>query len=276
MKSFDFGRLLVYVLLILGALFTILPFIWLLRSSIMDNFQVLAYPPQWIPHPVVLSTFERALTTLPFGRYYINSFIIVTGAVLGACVSSSLGAYGFSRFTWPGRNLVFGILLSSMMLPYAVTMIPLFLEWKWVGGLNTFFPLITPEWFGVPAFFIFLMRQFYMTLPKDLDEAAIIDGAGYFRIFWSILLPLTKPALFVVALFSFLGNWNDFLRPLIYLTDSNMFTVAVGLSEFIGLYSSQWNLLMAAATVATVPAILVFAFGQRQLVEGIQLTGVKG
>jgi len=267
--------LLIYMLLLAGSLFCLLPFYWLLRSSLMEMSQIFEYPPVWLPSPIRWRNYTEALTILPFDRYFWNTAIIVLLSVAGASLSSAVCAYSFARIRWKGRDFVFGLVLSSMMLPSAVTLIPTFIGWKSVHALNTFVPIIVPEWFGVP-FFIFLLRQFYFSIPKELDEAAFVDGANHFRIFWQIVLPLVKPALAVVCLFSFLNSWNDFLKPLIYLNDDKLYTVAIGLAQFKGLYNAQWHLMMAAATVVIMPAIVVFLFGQKYFIEGITLTGLKG
>ncbi|WP_044482403.1 carbohydrate ABC transporter permease [Paenibacillus antibioticophila] len=270
-----FEKGLIYLVLAAGGIFSLLPLVWLIRSSLMNMGQIFELPPVWIPNPVQFSNYSEALTILPFGRYFVNTVIIVVFSVLGVIVTSSISAYSFARMRWRGRELVFGLLLSSMMLPYAVTLIPTFIGWSKVGLTNSFIPLIAPAWFGGGAFNIFLLRQFYLSIPRDLDEAAYVDGAGHLRIFRSIILPLTKPALIVVGLFSFLAAWNDFLGPLVYLSDETKYTLALGLQQFKGMYSAEWHLMMAAATVVLLPAIIVFFIGQRYFIEGITLTGIK-
>ncbi|PJN54401.1 L-arabinose transport system permease protein AraQ [Paenibacillus sp. GM2FR] len=270
-----FEKGLIYLVLAAGGIFSLLPLVWLVRSSLMNMGQIFELPPVWIPNPVQFSNYSEALTILPFGRYFVNTAIIVVFSVLGVIVTSSISAYSFARMNWRGRNLVFSLLLSSMMLPYAVTLIPTFIGWSKVGLTNSFIPLIAPAWFGGGAFNIFLLRQFYLSIPRDLDEAAYVDGAGHWRIFRSIILPLTKPALIVVGLFSFLAAWNDFLGPLVYLNDETKYTLALGLQQFKGMYSAEWHLMMAAATVVLLPAIIVFFIGQRYFIEGITLTGIK-
>lgn len=270
-----FERGLIYLVLAAGGIFSLLPLVWLIRSSLMDMGQIFELPPIWVPDPFQFSNYREALTILPFGRYFVNTLIIVVFSVLGVIVTSSISAYSFARMNWRGRNLVFGLLLSSMMLPYAVTLIPTFIGWSKVGLTNSFIPLIAPAWCGGGAFNIFLLRQFYLSIPRELDEAAYVDGASHWRIFRSIILPLTKPALIVVGLFSFLASWNDFLGPLVYLNDETQYTLALGLQQFKGMYSAEWHLMMAAATVVLLPAIIVFFIGQRYFIEGITLTGIK-
>ncbi|KWX70614.1 carbohydrate ABC transporter permease [Paenibacillus jilunlii] len=266
---------LVYLVLVAGGLFSLLPLIWLIRSSLMDMGQIFELPPIWIPDPFRFGNFSEALTILPFGRYFINTTVIVIFTMLGVLVTCSISAYSFARMSWRGRDLVFGLLLSSMMLPYAVTLIPTFIGWSKLGLTNSFIPLIAPAWFGGGAFNIFLLRQFYLSIPRDLDEAAYVDGASHWRIFISIIIPLTRPALVVVGLFTFLASWNDFLGPLVYLNSESKYTLALGLQQFKGMYAAEWHLMMAAATVVLAPAIVVFFIGQRYFIEGITLTGIK-
>ena len=275
-KRMYIGKLMTYLILLSGAVTFLVPFYWMIRSSLMELWQIFIMPSVWIPDPIQFGNYSEALTILPFGRYFLNTIIVVVGSVLGVLVTSSLSAFSFARMRWPGRDLAFGLILSSMMLPYAVTLIPTFIGWRVVGAIDTFFPLILPSWFGGGAFNIFLLRQFYMTIPKELDEAACIDGASYFNIYLKIILPLSKPALIVVGLFAFLFFWNDFLGPLVYLNSEENYTLALGLQLFRGMYNSQWHLMMAAATVVTLPAVLVFLLGQKYFVEGIALTGLKG
>ncbi|SDD33299.1 multiple sugar transport system permease protein [Paenibacillus sp. UNCCL117] len=262
-------------LIIVSVLF-IVPFLWLLRSSLMDLSQIFIMPPQWIPKPFHFENFINALTVVPFGAFFKNTVIIVAGVLLGTVVSSTVAAFGFSRIRWKGRETVFAILMSTMMLPAAVTLIPSFIGWKTLGFYDTFYPLIAPAYFGGGIFNIFLLRQFYMTIPQDFDEAALVDGANYFQIYWRVILPLSRSAVIVVALFTFLGSWNDFMGPLIYLKSDTRFTLALGLQMFQGSYTAQWDLLMAASTVVILPCIVVFLIGQRYFLEGITLTGLKG
>lgn len=269
-------RILIYAILIIGAAFSLVPLLWLVRSSLMETAQIFEIPIRWLPDPVCWDNFKKALTVVPFAKYFINSAIIVIGVVAGTVFTSSLTAFAFSRLEWKGRDVIFGILLSGMMLPFVVTLIPTFVMWSKTGLTNTFIPLILPAWFGGGAGNIFMLRQFYSSIPKELDEAAIIDGAGPFRIYSQIIVPLSKSALIVIGLFSFMGTWNDFLGPLVYISDPNKYTVAIGLRQFMGMYTSQWNLLMAASLVALIPVLLAYFFGQKYLVEGIALTGIKG
>jgi len=262
-------------LLVVSALF-LTPFVWLIRSSLMDLSQIFTMPPEWIPRPFQWGNFHKALTYLPFGAYFLNTSIIVIGTLVGTVLTSTIAAFGFSRIQWKGRDLVFAILLSSMMLPTAVTLIPSFLGWQMLGFYDTYYPLIVPAFFGGGMFNIFLLRQFYLTIPRDFDEAAVVDGAGYFTIYFKIILPLSRSAVIVVALFTFLGTWNDFMGPLIYLKSDQLFTLALGLQMFQGTYTAQWDLLMAASAAVVLPCVIVFLVGQRYFLEGITLTGLKG
>jgi multiple sugar transport system permease protein len=268
-------KIFVYALLLAGAFFSLVPLYWLVRSSLMSMSQIFQLPPIWIPNPLRFSNYTKAFSSVPFGRYYLNTAIIVLGVVSGTVITSSLSAYAFARLRFKGRGIMFACLISSMMLPFAVTMIPLFVGWSKLGLSNTYVPLIIPSWFGGGAYNIFLLRQFYMTIPRELDESAFVDGAGYFTIYRSILLPLTRPALIVVGIFAFMGCWNDFLGPLIYLSSSSKYTVSLGLRMFQGMYNAEWHLMMAASTAALLPVILVFFIGQRYFIEGITLTGIK-
>lgn len=262
-------------LTLISILFTV-PFVWLLRSSLMDLSQIFSMPPEWIPRPFQWDNFGRALTALPFDVFFRNTMIIVVSVLIGTVLTSSIAAYGFARIAWKGRDTVFAILMTSMMLPFAVTMIPSFLGWKLLGFYDTLYPLIVPSYFGGGMFNIFLIRQFYLTIPRDFDEAAFVDGASHFQIYSKIILPLSRSALIVVALFSFLGSWNDFMGPLIYLKSDKLFTLALGLQMFQGTYTAQWDLLMAASAMVVLPCVIVFLIGQRYFLEGITLTGLKG
>jgi multiple sugar transport system permease protein len=266
----------VYALLAAGAVFSLLPLYWLVRSSLMSMAQIFRLPPIWIPNPPRWDNYVKAFSVVPFGRYYLNSGVITLVVVSGTVITSSLSAYAFARLRWKGRDAIFACLIASMMLPFAVTMIPLFVGWSRLGFSNTYVPLIVPAWFGGGAYNIFLLRQFYMTIPRELDESAFVDGAGYLTIYARILTPLTRPALIVVGIFAFMGSWNDFLGPLIYLSSSSKYTVSLGLRMFQGMYNAEWHLMMAASAAALLPVIVVFFIGQRYFIEGITLTGIKG
>ncbi len=271
-------RIPVYGVLILGCLPTLLPLVWLVRSALMSDGQIFISPPEWIPDPWQPANFIDLFDAQPFGRYMLNSAIIVVVNIVGTVMSCSLAAFSFARTQWRGRNVVFVLTLSTLMLPYAVTLIPTFLMWRSLGAIDTYLPLTVPAFFAAGAnagFYIFLMRQFFLSIPYELDEAAYVDGASPWRVYWQIVLPLAKPAISVVAIFTFVHTWNDFLGPLIYLNSQENFTVAVGLASFAGAYTGQWSLLMAAATLTLIPVLLVFLFGQRYFVQGVAFTGGK-
>jgi multiple sugar transport system permease protein len=265
-----------YTLIILICVVTTLPFYWLLRSSLMDKKQLFKFPIQFFPNPIIWENYPEAMQAAPFGRYFVNTMILVVGNMAGTVITSALAGYSFSRLQWSGKKVMFYCLLSTMMLPGFITLIPLFLIWNQLGFVNTYVPLILPAWLGGGAYNIFLVRQFFMTIPKELDEAGVIEGASYWTIFWKILLPQVKPVLAVVAVFTFMNVWNDLLGPVIYLNDELKYTLSVGLSSFSSLYNTQWGYLMAASAVITLPMVLVFFFFQRYFIEGVTLTGIKG
>ena len=265
-----------YILLLIGSVAMLLPLAWLVRSSVMTLDQIFVFPPEWVPDPLQWQNYPDALDVAPFGRYFVNTITIEIFVVVGTVVSSTLSAYGFSRLRWKGRDAVFAVLMTTMMLPGAVTLIPAFIIWSEIGLVNTFAPLTVPAWFGGGMFNIFLLRQFFRGLPRDLDDAAMLDGASPLRILWDVIIPLSRPALITVGIFSFLTTWNDFLGPLIYLNDDRKYTLALGLSQFKGQYTSEWGLLMAASTLVLLPVLVLFFIAQRYFVEGIAVTGLKG
>ncbi|TDE94334.1 carbohydrate ABC transporter permease [Occultella glacieicola] len=272
-------RAMMFLILAFGAAAMLMPFVWLVRSALMTDAQIFINPPQWIPNPVAWENFPDALTAQPFVRYFLNTMIIEVLVVTGTVLTCSLTAFSFARLRWRGRNLVFGLLLTGVMLPYAVTLIPTFVGWAALGALDTFIPLTLPAWFagaGGGVFNIFLIRQFFLTIPYEMDEAAYIDGANPWQVFTRIVMPLSKPVIVVVTIFTFIGVWNDFLGPLLYLTDSDNFTLALGLATFQSTYTAQWGLLMAASLVVILPIVLLFFVLQRYFVEGVTLTGIKG
>lgn len=269
-------RAAVYALCCAGGGLMLLPFVWMVRSSVMEPAQIFAYPPQWIPNPLRLANYREAFTDVPSLRYLLNTLTLLVPTVAGTVVTSACAAFGFARLRWPGRDWVFALLMSTLILPSVVVLIPTYLVWARAHLVNTFVPLILPAWFGGGIFNIFLLRQFFRTIPRELDEAGYMDGATPLEVFWFVILPLSRPALTTVAIFSALAVWNDFLGPLIYLNDPKKFTLALGLTFFTGEYTSQWNLLMAAATMVIGPAVLFFLAAQRYFVQGITLTGIKG
>jgi len=270
-------NLVVYGLLIgLGAIF-ILPFLWSVTSSLRTPNAPLSFPPQFLPTEFNWRNYVRVFEMIPFATFFRNSVIVTAIAVIGELLSASLVAFGFARLRFPGRNLLFIVLLSTMMIPYPVTMIPSFILWvRGLGMANTFGPLVLPPFFG-PAFSIFLLRQFFMTINTELDEAAKIDGASEFRIYWQIILPLAKPALATIAIFAFMANWNDFLTPLIYLSDRNLYTLALGINFLRNMRGGgELALQMAGAIMFVAPCIVLYFLAQRFIIQGIVTTGLKG
>ncbi len=256
------------VLIFLGLLF-VAPFLWLISTSLKTNEQIVQASPAWIPRPATLQNYLNAFNTVPLLEYGKNTLIVTVFSVLGALCSNTLVAYGFSRIQWRSREVFFIITLATLMLPFQVTMVPLFIMFSKLHWTNTFLPLIVPCFFG-NAFFIFLLRQFFLGIPRELSEAARIEGASELQILWHIILPLARPALFTVALFQFLFSWNDFLGPLIYLNDQSKFTLALGLANMqsaIGL--SDFGMIMAAAVFTVAPVMLLFICAQRYFIEGI-------
>jgi len=264
-----------YALLIgLSALF-VAPFLWLLSTSLKPNSQILSYPPVWIPHPVQWQNFKDGLTEIPFLLYLGNTLLICAANVIGTTLSSSMVAYGLSRIPWRGRELLFTLIVGTMLLPPQVTMVPIFSIFKSLGWLDTYLPLTFPSFLG-GAFNVFMLRQFFRSIPKELSEAARIDGANEWDIYCRVILPLAKPALWTVGLFAFIGSWNDYLGPLIYLFDDRKYTLSLGLAMFRNQYSAEWGPMMAVSVVVTLPLIVLFFFTQRTFVKGITMTGVKG
>lgn len=269
-------RAFVWLFLVAGAALMIMPFLWMVSTSLKPEAQIWVFPPQWIPSPVLWQNYVQALTILPFARYALNTAMITAATTLGIVLSASLCAYGFARLRFPGRDLIFMVLLSAIMLPYAVIMIPSYIMFRQLGWIDSYLPLTVPHYFGGGAFNIFLLRQFFRTIPADLSDAARIDGASEFGIYWRIVMPLARPALATVAIFTVLWTWNDFLGPLIYISSQDKFTLALGLAQFRGLYATQWQYLMAASTVVVVPTLVLFFLAQRYFVQGVVLTGLKG
>lgn len=255
----------------------IVPLLWMISTSLKDMGSVFLFPPQWIPHPVLWENFPQALTMFPFGRYFLNTTVITFYRLLGTLTTASLVAYAFARYRVPGKELLFLVILSPLFLPEQVTLIPLFLLFKSFGWIDTYYPLTVPAFLGGSPTFIFLLRQFFMTIPTELDDAARIDGCGELGILARIILPLSKPALATVAIFTFMGAWNDFLMPLIYINSETKLTVTLGLTRFRGEYGSTlWNYLMASSLMAILPPLTIFFLAQKYFVQGIVLTGIKG
>ena len=266
--------LLLAILLTISVMF-ILPFFWMLMTSLKAPVELMKWPPGWFPDTFRWQNYEEAVTYIPFFRYVGNTMVITLGSIVGVLISCPMVAYGFSHINWPGRDVLFVVMLMTIMIPFPVTMLPLYVLFARIGWINTYLPLVLPLFFGVP-FYIFLLRQFFMTIPGELTDAARIDGASEPRIYLQLILPLTKPALATVVLFQFLSSWSDFLGPLLYLRDSDMFTIAVGLQMFHSEHDTEFHLLMAASTALTVPIIVIFYLVQRTFIQGITLTGLQG
>ncbi len=265
----------VHLMLLLCSIAFALPFYWLVSTAVKPETQIFAIPPEWVPHPVIWENFPKALTYIPYGLYTWNTLVICTLSVIGVVFASSLVAYSLAKVPWKGRNFVFATLIVTMVLPPQVTMIPTFAIFRALHWIGTNLPLWVPSFFG-SAFSIFLLRQFFMTLPNELCDAARLDGCTDWAIYWRMVLPLSKPALVTVGLFQFIGAWNDFLGPLLYLNDERSYTLSIGLQRFVSQHGAEWGMLMAASVVMTLPIILIFFFAQRTFIEGVTLTGIKG
>jgi len=269
------SQTILYAVLILGAIVFVAPFVWMLRSSIMPEHLVYNIPIIWIPPELDLSHYLNSWRWLPFPIFYRNTIFITFMSIIGLVLSSSLVAFGFARIKFWGRDSIFLVLLSTMMLPFQVTMIPIYLFWSRLGAVNTFWPLIVPEWL-TNAYNVFLLRQFFMTISPEMDDAARIDGCGWFGIYSRIIMPLSLPALGVIAIQAFAWNWNNFMGPLIYLNEPRNYTIAIGLRLFQTRRSQNMPETMAMSVVALIPVLIVFFIAQRYFIQGIVITGVKG
>lgn len=292
-RTEKYTRIVVTILLILGAVVMMLPILWMLSTSFKTRTDVFSVPPVWIPSPLHWENYPTAWDVsgmyssedwsflglqfhgVTFTTYTLNTLTISVLATLGTTLTSSLVAFAFARLRFPGRGPLFLLCLATMMVPPQVTMIPTFILFKSLGWYDTFYPLIVPAFLGGGAYNIFLMRQFFMSIPYEMDEAAKIDGCSNFGVFWRILLPLCKPALTTVAVFSFVYNWNDYLNPLIYLDTNSKKTLALGLKNFVSLYGQDYHLLMAASLLISIPIAVMFLAGQRYFIQGIATTGLK-
>ncbi len=266
----------IYIALAVGMVIVILPFLWMVSTSLKTPADIFKIPTVWVPNPIVWENYPNAMTILPFGRFILNTAKITGLAVVGATLSGSLAAFAFARLRWRGRNFMFVLVLSTLMLPFQVIMIPQFILFRELAWLDTYLPLVVPAFFGGSAFNIFLLRQYFMTISPELDDAAIIDGCSRFGVYWRIILPLSKAALMTVVIFIVQNRWQSFLVPLIYLFDQKKYTLALGLRLFQDQYTTEWELMMAAATVSMIPVLLVFYYGQRYFIQGVVFTGVKG
>ncbi len=274
------SRSILYTIAAIGAVVSLAPFVWSISGSLMTDIEVSSYPPKLVPDEVMWENYVTIWTSVPFASWIFNSLIVATVGTLGAVTSSTIVAYSFARFRYPGREILFLIVLSTLMLPVEVTLIPQYLLFRELGWLDTLLPLIVPAYLGGGAFNIFLMRQFILGIPRELDEAAYIDGASTWSILWRIIVPLSKPALATIAVIGVINNWNEFLQPLIYLNTVENFTLAVGIRFFqlagIPNVLSMNHYLLAAAVIMTLPIVLLFFLAQNYFVRGIVMSGIKG
>ncbi len=267
-------KILLYIFMSILAIGMLIPFFWMVSTSLKDGNNVFEFPPKWIPNPIKWSNYAKVWEVVPFAAFALNSFLLALCVTCGQVLTSAFAAFSFARLNWWGRDKVFFAYLATMMIPGAVTMIPLFLLLRYLGWIDSYKAIIIPGIFS--AYGTFMLRQFFMGLPTELEDAARIDGCNLWEIFWNVTIPLSKPALATLAIFTFLGNWRNFQWPLIVLQTSEKMTLPVGLAYFMGEHSTKWNLLMAGSLMSIVPLVAIFLIGQRFFVKGIQLGGVKG
>ena len=268
-------RILLYLAILIGAVIFAMPFFWMIRTAVMPKFEVYLFPPLWFPSEIVWTNFLNPFKVYRFERWFLNTIIIAVTSMVGTTLSAAVTGFSFARLRFPLRDFLFVVVLATMILPEHIRLIPNYLLYTKLGWVDTFLPLIVPNWFA-PAFFVFLLRQFFLTIPRDYDDAAYIDGCNPPTLFWRIHLPLSLPALGVVNIFQLTFIWNDFINPLIYLHKEPQFTVALGLRLFQGRMSNNMQDLMAASLIAVLPTLIVFFFAQRYFVQGIVVSGVKG
>ncbi len=264
-----------YAILIIMSLCFIVPFFWLISSSFKEPSELFQVPVRWFPKAIQFANYEKMFNTIPFWLYLGNTVNIVIWNIIGSLISCSLVAYGFSRLRWPGRDKGFILVLVTMILPFQVTMIPQFLMFQKLGWVGTPLPLTVTAFFGNP-FYIFLLKQFFSVLPDELTQAARIDGAGEFRIFWQICIPLARPAMATVAIFSFMRCWNDYIGPLLYLSDNRQYTLSIGVQLIRSTLDPKWEVLMAAGVVMVMPVLVIFFLTQKYFIQGISMSGIKG
>jgi len=275
-RRIQWSHMLIHALLAFLVVISILPLVYMVSTSIKPDGSEFEFPIRWIPDRIAWENYARAFTQIKTLTFLKNTLIVSAASLVGEILTASLAAYGFARLRFPGRDLLFVLMLSTLMLPYIVTLIPLFVLFRTLGWINTLLPLIVPAFFGGHPLFIFLLRQTYLGLPRELDEAARIDGAGFFRTWWSVLLPLTRPALATVVILSLVFHWNDFVAPLVYLNSQDNFTLALGVRLFRDQYRTFFNLTMAFSTMMSLPIILVFFLFQKHFVRGITMSGLTG
>jgi multiple sugar transport system permease protein len=267
------GSVLGHGVVYLMAFLTVAPFLWMLLTSFKDLGEILVYPPTWLPERFQIRNYVDAFSAAPFGRFYANSLFVAVAVTLGQLVTCSLAAYAFARMHFRGRDALFYVFLGTMMIPAHVTMIPSFMILHWLGWIDTYAALIVPGL--ASAFGTFLLRQYFLSIPRELEEAAFIDGCSRFGVLWRVILPLAKPALATLAIFTFMGVFNDFIWALIVLNSEEMYTVQLGLSIFRDRYSTEWGNLMAGSVVATLPILITFFLAQKYFIQGITLSGMK-
>lgn len=272
--QFRRSHILLHAALIAGSLVMLLPFVWMISTSLKRPPEIFKYPPIWIPSQIAWDNYAKTVAAMPFGRFYLNSLIVTASVTTLQILVSSLAAFAFARLRFRGREALFLLYLATLMVPFQVTMIPNFILVRWLGWYDTYQALILPTAFS--AFSTFLLRQYFMGIPRELDEAARMDGASSWRIWWQIILPLSGPVLAALAIFVSLNSWNDFLWPLIITNSLEMRTLPVGLSTFQGQFKVEWNLLMAGSVIAMLPVLIVYIIGQRWFIRGITMTGMGG
>lgn len=269
------GRALTYAVLSLGALLMLFPFAWMISLSLGTMKDLYAIPPRYIPEVASLGNYRKALFDFPFLRYIRNTLVITAANLVGQLLSSTTAAYAFSRLRWKGRELVFLMMLATMMMPPQVTLIPMYVIWRRLNAIDTYAPLIVPGYMGV-AYLTFLARQYFASIPLELEDAARVDGCGYFSTFFRIMLPLSVPLMVTLGLFSFVRHWNDFFGPLIYLTTPDKYTIQLGMNAFRGQYATDIPAMMAASVMVLLPTLLIFLFGQQYFIRSVVLSGLKG
>ena len=270
------ANVITFVFVLFFGLLVLFPIWWIFRTSLMTNAEIYHYPPSLLPADWLFSNYEKTLKVFKFWKYLWNTMVIIVPACLAGTFTATLCGYAFARLRFRGKNFIWALCVGSMLLPAMVTLIPLYIGWtRGLGIHDSYLPLILPYFCGGGAFNIFLIRQFILSIPRELDQAATIDGAGYFRILFSIIMPAIRPAMIVVALFIFIGLWNDLLQQMIYINSSDKYTIALGLTNFRGQLKSDWSLTMAATCLSFAPGVLFYLIGQRYFVEGITMTGIK-
>ena len=275
-RPIDWVKVLAHVVLIAGSIMFLMPFIYVVSTSLKTAADVYTFPPEFIPDPIAWENYPDALTAMPFDRFFLNTILLAVGRIIGLTLSCSLAGFAFAKLRWKGRNTIFFIVLLTLMIPVEVTLIPRYILFAKLGWIDSFAPLLVPGFFAENAFFVFLFRQFFMTMGQDLIDAARIDGCSFIGLFWRIIVPNAKPVFAVVAIFIIQNNWNSFLLPMIYLTDRAKYTLALGLRLFNEQYYSQTHLLMAASVFVILPILILFFFMQRYFIQGVVFTGSKG